>query len=279
MAKRGSRKRSKQPARTGGRRKLFVIVGLILSLASGSIIIAQRTSLWGAIKPGNASPQPVPQQPQLAKEYIFAGGRLVATEEPVTATLDPPTNLVATAISTTQVGLTWTAPPGQVDHYEVQRTQRIDLPFVTLAPPYPTSTNFTDITATSGITYLYRVRAVGPGGITSGYSDVDLATTVIFDEDPLIAGVTTIKAQHITQLRQAVNAVRATANLQPATWTDSSPQGVFVKAVHINELRTNLNGGLSTLGFSTPSYTDPTLVPGTTLVKKNHIEELRQAVK
>lgn len=275
MAKTRSRERSREPVRFQGRRKRLMIIGLILSLASGSVIIAQRASLWTAIWSGGPPAQSLPTP---SKEYIYAGGKLVATEERVASSLDSPSNLVATAISTTQVSLTWTAPPGAVTHYEVQRTQRIDLPFVTLGPN-PTSTSFTDSTAASGITYLYQVRAVGQGGATSNYSNVDLATTVIFTDDPLVAGVTTIKALHLTQLRQAVNAVRSTANLSPASWTDISPQGVSVKAVHVSQLRTNLSQGLSTLGFSNPPYTDPTLIQGITVVKRIHIEELRQRVK
>ena len=56
---------------------------------------------------------------------------------------------------------------------------------------------------------LYRVRGVDANNNVSAYSNVDLATTILFTNDPLIAGVTVVKAQHFTELRSAVNAVRA----------------------------------------------------------------------
>ncbi len=191
--------------------------------------------------------------------------------------LTAPSNLVATATSTTQVSLTWTASTGgTVDHYRVERSQSSGAPFIPLQAS-PAGTNFTDTTATSGVAYLYRVCAVDAAGNLSAYSNTDLATAITFTDDPLTSGVTVIKAQHLMELRQAVNAVRATANLTAAGWTDIAPQGIAIKAVHLQELRTNLDQALSTLGMTTPPYTDPNLVG--VGVKKIHVEELRQRVK
>ena len=192
----------------------------------------------------------------------------------------PPTapgNLVATATSTSSVSLTWSASSGSVDHYEIQRSTSRNGPFTTLTPT--TSTSFTDNSVTSGTTYIYRVRAVNSQGNYSDFSNIDIATTIIFADDPLVVGVTVIKAQHLTELRQAVNAVRAAAALTAATWTDSAPLGVVVKAVHVNELRTNLDQARGLLGLSTGSYTEPTLTPGVTVVKAIHIQQLRDRVK
>lgn len=272
MSKRKSGKRSRLAASAKGSRRKIAIILVMLALIAAGVTAAS----WSVIKSRSAEPQP--QQPSLAKEYIYAGGRLVATEEPPGTSLSPPVELSATATSTTQVSLTWTAPTqGTVDHYEVWRTQSLTLPYSLAGSS--TSTTFTDSSVTGGVTYLYKVRAVGPEENFSDYSDVNMATTIIFTDDPLTAGVTQIKAPHVTELRQAVNAVRVAANLTAASWTDSSLQGVAVKAVHISELRTNLNAALSALGFSAPPYTDPTLVFGTTVVKKIHVEELRQRVK
>jgi hypothetical protein len=54
---------------------------------------------------------------------------------------------------------------------------------------------------------------------------------------------------------------------------------VVIKKDHIQKLRDNLSPALSALGLSTPGYTDPTLVAGSTPVKKIHVDELRQRVK
>lgn len=190
----------------------------------------------------------------------------------------PPSGLVATAISQAQVNITWTAPGGPVDHYELQRSQSVSGPFSTIASP--STTNFTDTNQTgltNSVAYLYQVRAVDAQGNASPFSNIDLATTMSYTDDPLVAGSTVIKAQHITELRVAVNAVRATAGLQQASWTDASLPGVFIKAIHITELRQNLDQALQVMGFATPVYTDQTLNPGL-IVKRVHVEEVRQSV-
>jgi hypothetical protein len=52
---------------------------------------------------------------------------------------------------------------------------------------------------------------------------------ITFTDDPLTTGVTTVKAQHLQELRQAVNAVRGVAGLTAATWTDASLTSVVIK--------------------------------------------------
>jgi hypothetical protein len=115
-------------------------------------------------------------------------------------------------------------------------------------------------------------------GNYSDFSNTDIATTIVFTDDPLVAGTTIVQALHITELRSAVNAMRAAAGLSAATWTDSSLTGIEIKAVHISELRSNLDAARSALGLSTGSYTDA-LTPGSTIVKAVHVSELRDRVK
>jgi hypothetical protein len=63
------------------------------------------------------------------------------------------------------------------------------------------------------------------------YSNSDVATTVAFTDDPLIGSsdtqggpATIIYARHLTELRRAVNAVRALVpNMTAATWTYPDP--------------------------------------------------------
>ena len=187
-----------------------------------------------------------------------------------------PSNLVATATSTSAASLSWSAGSGSIDHYEIQRATNKNGPFTTLSNT--ASTSFSDSGLTSTTTYIYRVRAVDANGNYSDFSNTDIATTIVFTDDPLVAGTTIVQAQHITELRSAVNAVRAAAGLSAATWTDSSLTGVEIKAVHISELRSNLDAARSALGLSTGSYTDA-LTPGSTIVKAVHVSELRDRVK
>jgi len=93
-------------------------------------------------------------------------------------------------------------------------------------------------------------------------------------------GVTTAKTQHITELRQAVDAMRAVAGLSPAPWTDGTltPNSSVIRAIHIQELRTYLTDAATRLGYSTSPYTDPSLTIGD-VVKRIHIEELRQRIR
>jgi hypothetical protein len=99
----------------------------------------------------------------------------------------------------------------------------------------------------------------------------------VFTDDPLVVGVTLVKATHLSELRTAVNQARARAGKSPAAWTDDPAQAnvTAIKAVHLTELRTQLDDARSALGLGPASYTDPTLTVGTTTVKAVHIEELR----
>jgi len=275
--------------RVRGRRHQALILILLLSMVGTGVGVARwsplRTSL-GLAPAVTSSPQSTPT-PVLSKEYIYVGGRLIATEEPGASVGGPaPTNLVATATAETttavvRVTLSWTAPAGAVSHYQVERSQSLTGPSVTLAPN-PTGTTFLDETVSGETAYLYRVRAVFTSGANSDYSNRDLATTVIFSDDPLARAVTTVKAEHLDQLRRAVNAVRATSGLAAATWTNAAQAGVVIRAVHVEELRTNLDQALSALGIPLAPYTDPSSsLPGLTgvTIKKEHVQELRDRVK
>jgi hypothetical protein len=115
--------------------------------------------------------------------------------------------------------------------------------------------------------------------VFSPYSNLDLATTILFTDDPLVSAFTKVRAAHFSEVRQAVNAVRASAGLPAATWTDTNLAGIVIKAAHIQEMRNYLGPALISLGLSTPAYTDPSLTTGVTPFRKVHLEELRQRVK
>jgi photosystem II stability/assembly factor-like uncharacterized protein len=103
----------------------------------------------------------------------------------------------------------------------------------------------------------------------------------VFTDDTLTVGVTTAKAQHILEIRQAVDALRAVAGLGSAPWTDPtlSPFSTMIRAVHILELRTLLEDAASRLGYPPgPGYTDPGVTSGF-VIKKAHIEDLRQRIR
>lgn len=179
-------------------------------------------------------------------------------------------NLLATATSPTSVSIAWTA--SSVDHFELWRDSGSG--FALLASP--TTTSHTDSSAVPGTTYMYRVRPVDSGGASGAYSNDDLATTIGFTDDPLVSGSTIIKAIHVNELRQAVNAVRAAAGLEPAVFSDSSLPGILVRQLHMIELREALDPARLLLGLPGGSYS--ALSTGD-LIKEVPVHEVRNAVK
>ena len=89
-----------------------------------------------------------------------------------------PTNLIATAVSPSQINLSWTASTdnGQLTGYRVERCQGAGCTsFVQIATP--TTNAFSDAGLLIGTSYSYRVRASDAAGNLSGYSNVSTATT------------------------------------------------------------------------------------------------------
>jgi fibronectin type III domain protein len=225
-----------------------------------------------------------------SKEYIYAGGRLIATEEPTgggCASPSAPGTPTATALSTTSVSVSW-APSSGVDHYEVERRTGSGS-FAVVASVSGTST-----TDTSGViadnAYLYRVRAFADpsGSCPSAYSGVDLATTTSFTIDAPVNVGSTIYAIHLLRLRTAVNAVRITAGLTTFDWGDSTPSPATVAPApggnilkdQMQKLRNALNEARTApaIGLPPQSYSNEPLAAGIK-VFANHILELRQGVQ
>jgi hypothetical protein len=207
------------------------------------------------------------------REYIYLGDRILAVET-TALTADNPTGLVATASTTSQINLTWSGPgSGAPDHYGIWRLASGTWSKINTS----TSTSYTDTSVSASSAYLYKVSGEDGSNQVAGWTNVDLATTVLFMDDPLIVGSTVVKAAHVTELRTAVNAVRTAAGLAAATWTNSSLGGAWIKAVDVSELRSNLGDAINALGLTAPNYTDTTLAGAT--IKKAHIDQLRQRVK
>jgi chitodextrinase len=203
----------------------------------------------------------------------LSSGLSITTSAGSSGGLDAPAMLTATAAGTSQVQVTWAAPQGSVDHYEVWRRTTGSYSKIDDAG----STSYADAGVSPNVTYLYAVRAVN-GSVVSSFSTADIATTMVFADDPLIQEVSVVKAQHLVQLREGVDRVRTAAGLDPAAWTDTPLGGVAAKAIHISELRTKLQEALTALAVPPPAYTDSTLTAGIP-IKKAHIAELRAIVK
>jgi len=192
-----------------------------------------------------------------------------------------PTNLQATGTPSV-VSISWTAPTtGGVAKYRVERSVNQG-PFVEIAQPTGTSYSDTAVTGSPTTTYVYRVRADYGGSppLLSAPSNVDVATTITFTDDNALAGKV-VDDQHITELRSAATALCKTAGESTPTWTDPTitPQQTVIKKAHIDELRAKISECLAAVGVVTPPYsTDGTIIAGTTTIKKEHVQELRNAM-
>jgi fibronectin type 3 domain-containing protein len=181
--------------------------------------------------------------------------------------------LIATASGTSSVILSWAGVIGN-NHYEVTRSSFGGLPALIASP---TSRGFTDGTVAAGITYVYRVRSINNASVPTAYSVPDIATTIVFNDEPIVAASTKVKAVHIDQLRTAVNAVRAAAALAAATFTDPSLAGTAIKAAHISELRSALDAARSAIGVTAISYTN--VIAGGVPIRGADVTDLRNGVK
>ncbi|MGZ8833212.1 MAG: hypothetical protein ACXW19_08475, partial [Thermoanaerobaculia bacterium] len=183
-----------------------------------------------------------------------------------------PTGLVANATTTTSVNVSWNSSPSATQ-YEIVRASSPSgyVPLITTG-----LTNYTDTPVTAGATYLYKVRAIDASSRSSPFSAPDAATTILFTDDPVTATVTVIRAVHVNELRQTVNAMRSAAALGAMSFTDPV---VTVRASHMQELRVALTQARTALSLPSLNYTETTLVPGTTVVKAVHLQELRNGLK
>lgn len=195
--------------------------------------------------------------------------RTVYESTSTTPAPDAPTGLVATATTTNSITVVWNAVPNATS-YQVERSTG-NSPFIPVATVNVPS--LLDTGLSPNTTYLYRVRVLSSGG-SSAYSNVDRATTILFLDDPLTGGVL-VKDEHITQLRTAVNAVRASVGLPAYPWAEFVGPGVIVRASHVLELRTALTAALNAFGVP-PVYT---ALSAGTLIRAVHIQELRNYVK
>jgi hypothetical protein len=100
-----------------------------------------------------------------------------------------------------------------------------------------------------------------------------------FSDDPLVAGVILIRAQHIQEIRDRINANRGALGFPALAWTDPAlvPGVTPVKAQHLLELRAGVAGLYQSRGLPPPTYTY-TLAPGV-LIHAADLQELRDALE
>jgi len=162
-----------------------------------------------------------------------------------------PSNAVATATGT-NVAITWSAGSG-AEQYQIER-KVAGQPWITAAVVSGSTFSFADAPVVPGGMVVYRVRALAgsaylpPQSLSaSNPSNNDIANlnTGTYEVIETPPSYTSIKAQHIIELRQAVNALcdaaGVTPEYAPADLQVSSLQSNIVQAVHFTSLMAKIN--------------------------------------
>jgi hypothetical protein len=188
--------------------------------------------------------------------------------------ISAPATLLATASSTSQVNVSWTSA-GEADHYDIYRRAAggsFAAVASTMSPP------FADTGRSADSSFLYKAKAIGPLGEVSADSNIDVATTTMFSDDPLVPGSTVVKGIHLTQMRTAVNAMETLAVIPNTPYADPSPVGVFIQGLHITQLRARLDAARVALGLSALVYSN-TITAGVSPIRAIDFTEIRNGTK
>jgi hypothetical protein len=99
-----------------------------------------------------------------------------ATTDPESAIPAAPSNLSATAVSQTQIDLSWTDNADNETGFKIERSKRVNTAFTEIATVGADITSFSDTGLKKNTTYFYRVRATNADG-DSAYSNEASAKT------------------------------------------------------------------------------------------------------
>jgi len=187
--------------------------------------------------------------------------------EPAGGSLPAPQNVTATLTSSSSVSLTWTGSGAQ---YLVFRNgTQIGT---------TTQTMFND-TVSANSAFLYKVQASDLAETTfSPLSVPSYVTTFGSTDNPIAAGSTKVKAQHVNELRSSILALFSAAGTTPPVLSIVAP-GNTVQAAHIQNLRTAITQFRTSQSLAATSFTDPAIASGSTRIRKPHLSELRVAVR
>ena len=97
-------------------------------------------------------------------------------------------------------------------------------------------------------------------------------------DDPLLPGVTPIRAVHFTELRTRINELLTGCGGTAFAFTDATLKAgeTPVRAVHVIELRAALGRAYDACGGSRPTWSDSSPVRGSA-IRARHLTELRDA--
>jgi len=172
------------------------------------------------------------------------------TSSPAPTAPNAPTNLMASAASTTQINLSWTDSSNNETGFKVERSTTVNGNYTLLTTTAANVTTYQNTGLTASTTYFYRVSAVNAVG-TSATTDPVSATTQSppAPNTPTAPTNLTATATSTTQINLA--------------WTDSSNNETGFKV----ERATTVNGNymlVTTTAANVTSYSNTGLAASTT---------------
>ena len=157
----------------------------------------------------------------------------------------PPSNPVATAVSCTQINLTWSASTDiDVTSYQVFRGTSPQA-LSQIGTTYSTTTSYSSYTLTAATKYYFGVKAVDTSGNVSAMTPLATAVTLALPSAPIRVSATASSARQIL-----VNWIRG-----------SSGMPILSYQIYRGSTAANL---VPVASRTTTSYTDVSLTPGTT---------------
>jgi titin len=160
----------------------------------------------------------------------------------VSTPLSAPSNMTATAVSTTQVNLTWTDNSAAESNYKVERsTDNSTWTLITTVSANVTSCS--DSLASAGTTYYYRVKAT-KSGLSSAYATASPVTTV-----PTAPSGASASAASDTQVN--------------VSWTDASGETAYT-VERSSDGGSNWTVLTTNVAANTTSYNDTTATENST---------------
>ena len=226
----------------------------------------------------SVTPTPTPSPTPTATATATATATPSATAT-ATATVAPtptpgqtpaaPTNLVATALSSSQIGLTWTDNANNETGFQVQRSNN-GVNFTLIASVGANVTTYTNTGLTAATTYYYRVRAFNASG-NSAVSNVANATTLPSSTPTPTPGSTPTPTPSATPTPTPGQPPAAPTNLGATalsssqialSWTDNANNET---GFQIQRSTNGVNFALITsVGANVTTYTNNGLTAGTT---------------